>query len=176
VSRAAPRSPRSTRSSSFRRWSTATSRSRSPLAIFDHLDRKAPSPPLFPTDAAGRARVWSLCLYVACEIQPLQNLRTERYLDRELHLDAAARTAFKRHFQDQGFDVVERMLADGAGRFGHGDAPTAVDCLLVPQAAAVVRTGGDLGRWPTIARGGGGVRRAPGLRGGRRRRTSRRPT
>jgi maleylpyruvate isomerase len=122
------------------------------LAIFDHLDRKAPSPPLFPTDAAGRARVWSLCLYVACEIQPLQNLRTERYLDRELHLDAAARTAFKRHFQDQGFDVVERMLADGAGRFGHGDAPTAVDCLLVPQAAAVVRTGGDLGRWPTIAR------------------------
>ena len=97
--------------------------------------------------------MWALCLFVACEIQPLQNLRTERYLADALKLDGAARTAFKRHFQDTGFDVVERMLNDGgAGRFGHGDAPGAVDCMLVPQAAAVVRTGGTLERWPTLAR------------------------
>jgi maleylacetoacetate isomerase len=123
------------------------------LAIFDHLDRRQPAPPLFPEDVAGRARVWSLCLFVACEIQPLQNLRVERYLDQTLHLDAAARTAFKRHFQDAGFDVVEQMLQDGhTGEFGHGDAPGAVDCMLVPQAAAVLRTGGTLDAWPTIAR------------------------
>lgn len=123
------------------------------LAIFDHLDRKQPEPALIPADAAGRARVWSICLYVACEIQPLQNLRTERYLADVLRLDTAARTAFKRHFQDTGFDVVEAMLQDGgAGRFAHGDAPTAADCVLVPQAAAVRRTGGTLDRWPTIAR------------------------
>lgn len=123
------------------------------LAIFDLLDRKQADPPLFPTDAAGRARVWSLCLYVACEIQPLQNLRVERYLADVLKLDPAGCTAFKRHFQDVGFDVVEQMLQDGAtGTYGHGDLPTAVDCMLVPQAGAVLRTGGTLDRWPTIAR------------------------
>lgn len=123
------------------------------LAIFDLLDRKQPLPPLFPADVAGRARVWSLCLYVACEIQPLQNLTVERYLADVLELDHAGCTAFKRHFQDRGFDVVEAMLQDGhTGAFGHGDEPGAVDCMLVPQAAAVVRTGGTLERWPTIAR------------------------
>ena len=123
------------------------------LAIFDHLDRKQAAPPLFPADVAGRARVWSLCLYVACEIQPLQNLTVERYLTDVLKLDHAGCTAFKQHFQNRGFDVVEAMLNDGhAGRFGHGDEPTAVDCMLVAQAGALQRTGGTLDRWPTIAR------------------------
>ena len=123
------------------------------LAIFDLLDRKQPLPPLFPADAAGRARVWSLSLYIACEIQPLQNLSVERYLADVLKLDHAACTTFKRHFQDRGFDVVEAMLQDGhTGKFGHGDEPTAVDCMLVAQAGALQRTGGTLDRWPTIAR------------------------
>jgi maleylacetoacetate isomerase len=123
------------------------------LAIFDHLDRKFPEPALYPADPAGRSRVLSLCLFVACEIQPLQNLRVERYLEAPLGMDAAARATFKRHFQAVGFDVVEAMLADGqAGRFCHGDAPTAADAFVAAQAPGVERNGLALDRWPTIAR------------------------
>src|SRR5687768_14474451 len=39
------------------------------IAIFDYLDQIAAKPSLFPSDAPGRARVLSIALHVACEIQ-----------------------------------------------------------------------------------------------------------
>ena len=124
------------------------------LAIIDYLDRKWPEPPLFPLDAAGRALVWSAALHVACEIQPPNNLRVERYLANELGLDAEAAKRWRRHWITVGFNAIERMIGAGAGRFAHGDQPTALDCCLVPQIynsqRAVVAL--DLAPWPTIAR------------------------
>ena len=54
------------------------------LAIIEYLDETHPQPPLLPREAAARARVRSLALLVACEIHPLNNLRTLQYLKRAL--------------------------------------------------------------------------------------------
>ena len=45
------------------------------MAILEYLEETHPSPPLLPKDAAGRARVRSLAMMIACEIHPLGNLR-----------------------------------------------------------------------------------------------------
>jgi len=54
------------------------------LAILEYLDETHPQPALLPKDPAGRARVRSLSLLVACEIHPLNNLRVLQYLKRQL--------------------------------------------------------------------------------------------
>jgi maleylacetoacetate isomerase len=125
------------------------------LAIMEYLDGMAPELPLFPSDPAGRARVLSIALHLACEIQPLNNLRVERYLVNELRLEQDALRAWRRHWIRVGFDAVEQMLTRGkSARFCHGDSPTAADCTLVPQVHNALRpvNAMDLTAWPTISR------------------------
>src|SRR5579885_3572708 len=44
-------------------------------AIIEYLEETHPHPPLLPKDALERARVRSLALIIAADIQPLQNTR-----------------------------------------------------------------------------------------------------
>jgi maleylpyruvate isomerase len=126
------------------------------LAILDYLDRVYPEPSLFPADALGRARVWSIALHVACEIQALTNLRTQRHLVNELHVAQDVLKPWQQHWIRVGFDAIERQLAESSdtGAFCHGDQLTIADCCLVPQIYNSQRpaVGLDLARWPTIAR------------------------
>jgi maleylacetoacetate isomerase len=126
------------------------------LAILDYLDHAYPDPPLMPADPLGRARVWSIALHVACEIQSLNNLRVQRYLVNELKVAQDVLTPWQRHWISVGFDAIERQLADSpaTGIYCHGDTPTIADCCLVPQVYNSLRpvVGLDLGRWPTIQR------------------------
>lgn len=103
------------------------------LAILEYLDETHPEPPLLPADAAGRARVRSLAMDIACEIHPLNNLRVLRYLVRDLHVAEADKDRWYRHWVETGLEVVERRLAAEPTRFCHGDTPTLADCVLVPQ-------------------------------------------
>jgi maleylacetoacetate isomerase len=126
------------------------------LAIIEYLEQTRPEPPLYPAGAAERARVRSIALYVACEIQPLNNLRAQRQLVAQFSADDAALGCWQRHWCDIGFDALEAQLAGhpSTGRFCHGDTPTVADCFLVPQVYNSQRpvVGADLSRWPTIAR------------------------
>jgi maleylpyruvate isomerase len=119
------------------------------MAILEWLDERYPDPPLLPPDLDGRARVRALAEHVNSGIQPLQNaivLRTLREKvpgwDREW-----ARTWIAR-----GLDALERAVADGAGRFCHGDAPGLADCYLVPQLGNARRYGVDVAPHPTLRR------------------------
>jgi maleylpyruvate isomerase len=126
------------------------------LAIFEYLEEKYPEPPILPRDPIGRARVRSLALFVACEIQPLNNLRAERFLAASMGADKDALRRWRRHWIQTGFDVIERSLASdpATGTFCHGETPTIADCCLVPQIANALRpaAGLELAPWPTIAR------------------------
>ena len=103
------------------------------LAIIEYLDETHPEPPLLPADAAGRARVRSIALDIACEIHPLNNLRVLRYLVQAMKVSEEDKDRWYRHWVESGLEVVERQLAAHATRYCHGDAPTLADCVLVPQ-------------------------------------------
>lgn len=125
------------------------------VAIVEYLEEVKPEPPLLPKDAAGRARVRSLSLFVACEVQPLNNLRVEKHLVDVVGLEEGALREWRRHWITVGFDALEAMLAGPeTGRFCHGDAPGMADCFLVPQVYNSQRptVALDLARWPTIER------------------------
>lgn len=123
------------------------------LAILEYLDEVAPMPSLLPRDRAGRARVRSLAQFIVSEIQPMQNLRVQRYLQGALGKSEDEAMEWRRHWVSLGLDALEKQLHDSAtGAFCHGDKPTIADCCLVPQAHSSKRWGLDIDKWPTIAR------------------------
>jgi len=131
------------------------------LAIIEYLDETRPGPRLLPVDAAGRARVRSLSLLIACEIHPLNNLRTLQHLKRALGQNEDQISAWYRHWIADGFAKLEADLdrsdggghsGGGSGRFCHGDAPTMADCCLVPQVFNAKRYDSDLAPYPKLMR------------------------
>lgn len=122
------------------------------LAIIEYLDETQPNPPLLPRDAAGRARVRSLSLLVACEIHPLNNLRTLQYLRSHLGQDEEGVKRWYRHWIQDGLAKLEADLGDTTRPFCHGDAPTMADCCLVPQVFNAKRYDSDLKPFPTVMR------------------------
>jgi maleylacetoacetate isomerase len=124
------------------------------LAIVEYLDERHPAVPLLPRDAAGRARVRSLALAIACDIHPLNNLRVLKYLEKALQITPEQKSAWYRHWVDTGLAALETRLAreKETGNFCHGDAPTIADCCLVPQLYNARRFGCDLSPYPTLER------------------------
>jgi maleylacetoacetate isomerase len=103
------------------------------LAIIEYLEETRPAPPLLPSDPAGRARVRSLCLDIACEIHPLNNLRVLRYLVGPMKLSEDDKNRWYRHWVETGLEVVEARLAAQPSTYCHGESPGMADCVLVPQ-------------------------------------------
>ena len=123
------------------------------LAIIEYLDEVHPKPPLLPKDVKGRARVRSLSLLIACEIHPLNNLRTLQYLKRVLGQSEDQVNAWYRHWVADGLAKFEADLArGGTGKFCHGDSPTMADCCLVPQIFNAKRYQCDLAPYPVTMR------------------------
>jgi len=124
------------------------------LAIIEYLEERHPNPPLLPASAADRARVRAIALTVACEIHPLNNLRTLKYLSETLGVSDAAKSAWYRHWAEDGLATVEAMLEGDprTGRFCHGEEPTLADCCLVPQIFNAQRFECRLGHVPRVMR------------------------
>ncbi|MBC7803341.1 MAG: maleylacetoacetate isomerase [Candidatus Parcubacteria bacterium] len=123
------------------------------LAILEYLEETHPNPALLPRDAPSRARVRSISLLVACEIHPLNNLRSLNYLRKSLGQSEEAVNTWYRHWVADGFEKLEGELSRGAtGKFCHGDAPTMADCCLVPQVFNAQRFKCETGAFPTLMR------------------------
>ncbi|MEH6648847.1 MAG: maleylacetoacetate isomerase [Motiliproteus sp.] len=124
------------------------------LAILEYLDEVHPEQPLLPGEAIGRARVRALAQTVACEIHPLNNLRVLKHLATTMGVAEEAKNDWYRHWVVQGFEALERQLADSldTGQFCHGDTPGMADACLIPQVYNARRFEIDLVPYPTIAR------------------------
>ena len=124
------------------------------LAIMEYLEETCPQPALLPADAAGRARVRAIAQAVACDIHPLNNLRVLQYLQQELKVGDAEKTAWYRPWISEGLKGVEALLRShpATGTFCHGDSPTLADCCLVPQVFNAARFGCPLDDFPTVRR------------------------
>jgi maleylpyruvate isomerase len=124
------------------------------LAILEYLEERYPRPALLPSDALERAHVRALADLVACEIHPLNNLRTLDYLRRHLDLDEAGIVNWYRHWIADGLEKFEAALTQGgkAGTYCHGEQPTIADCCLVPQIFNAKRFDSDLSLYPQTIR------------------------
>lgn len=124
------------------------------MAICEYLEEKHPNPPLLPRDPAGRARVRSIALAVACEIHPVGGGRAQGYLATVLKANKDQCAEWGRHWILEGFGAIEKILAGSAqtGRFCHGDTPTLADAFVVPQVYNALLTKVDLTQFPTIHR------------------------
>jgi maleylacetoacetate isomerase len=123
------------------------------LAILEYLEETVPQPPLLPAAPWARARVRSIANLIACEIHPLNNLRTLHYLRREMgHAREAVDGTWYHHWIRDGFDLLEAELGQrpAGSRYCWGDRPTMADCCLVPQVANARRMGVEIGGYRTI--------------------------
>ena len=124
------------------------------LAILEYLEETCPEPPLLPRDARGRARVRGLALIVACDGHPLIVPRIRNYLERELHVDEAARNRWLQHWTLKALEALEAHLAKEreTGRFCHGDAPSFADICLAGQVFAAGYFDAKTTAMPTVMR------------------------
>ncbi len=119
------------------------------MAILELLEERHPAPALLPAEPLERARVRTIAELVNSGIQPLQNaivLRTLKEKWPGYEREWAAR------FIARGLDALEPLVAAGAGRFSHGDAPGLADCFVVPQVYNARRYGVDLSPYPALRR------------------------
>ena len=120
------------------------------MAIIEYLDETPPEPPLLPRDAVGRAQVRALAQSIACEIHPLNNLRVLKAIRSEFNADQAAVDAWAAGWIAPGFDALEALVGRHGAGWSFGDAPTLVDCYLIPQMYSARRFNIDLSPWPRL--------------------------
>ena len=118
------------------------------LAIIEYLDETHPEPPLLPKDSIARAQARALAEIVACDIHPLNNIGSLRYLKRELHQEQAAIDAWYHHWVLTGFEAIEALVRPGP--YACGGAITVADLCLVPQVYNARRLKVPLDKFPKI--------------------------
>jgi maleylacetoacetate isomerase len=102
------------------------------LAILDYLEEVAPSHPLLPADAFGRARCRSIAAMVAADSHPFVTPRVRKYLTGPGGFDDAAWRAWQINWFTTGLQAIETRLAQerDTGAFCHGDTVTIADICL----------------------------------------------
>jgi len=118
------------------------------LAIIEYLDETHPEPPLLPKDPIARAQARAIAEIVACDIHPLNNIGSLRYLKRELHQEQAAIDAWYHHWVLTGFEAIEALVHPGP--YACGGAVTVADLCLVPQVYNARRLNVPLDKFPKI--------------------------
>ena len=124
------------------------------LAMMEYLEERYPSPPLLPKQPLDRAYVRAAAQIIACEIHPLNNLRTLKYIRKTYKLDEDGVNGWYRHWIADGFAMLEGYLERErrAGKHCFGDTVTIADCCLVPQVFNAQRYECDLAPYPTAMR------------------------
>ncbi|XP_077995663.1 maleylacetoacetate isomerase-like isoform X2 [Glandiceps talaboti] len=116
------------------------------LAILEYLEETRPDPPLLPKDPAERAVTRQISETIASGIQPIQNLAVLKYVGDE------KKAEWGRYWIDRGFQGLEKMLVNTAGKYCVGDQVTMADLCLVPQIYNANRFKVDMSQFPTISR------------------------
>lgn len=118
------------------------------MSILEWLEEKFPEPKLLPSDVTDRQIVRSLAYEVAMNIQPIQNLRVQKYIS----LDRSKQLEFARHWIYLGFASLEEKLQKVSGDYCFKDELTFADLCLIPQCYNARRFEVDLEKYTNINR------------------------
>lgn len=119
------------------------------LAIMAYLDESFPDRQLVVGTASNRAKIRAIAATVACDTQPLQNLRVLKYLTGELQVSNEQRLQWTQHWISDGLNAVEHMV-EGEG-FCVGSIPTLADVCLIPQIYNARRFNIDMNQYPKLS-------------------------
>ena len=123
------------------------------LAIIEYLDEKYPSDVQFlPEHTLDRARIRMICQDIACDIQPVANLRVLTKLKNELGASEDEAKKWVLDFIISGFDALEKRLRTRAGKYAYGYSVSMADLCVVPQVYNAIRFGVDMSKYPVIAK------------------------
>lgn len=123
------------------------------LAIIEYIDEKHPERcRLIPQHSLERARVRTLSQDIACDIQPLANLRVLNRLSAQFDAAEQDRNQWARHWLEQGFTAIEQRLQNTAGDYCFGFDLSMADICLVPQVYNARKYAIDMAQFPLISR------------------------
>ena len=120
------------------------------LAIIEYLDECYKQHPLLPSATVDKARARALAYDLACELQPVTNLRVLKYLTGELNCSDEQRNDWIHHWVHQSFTAFEQRLTETAGDYCYGDSVTLADICLLPQVYNAERFKVPLYNYPTL--------------------------
>ncbi|XP_009612147.1 glutathione S-transferase zeta class [Nicotiana tabacum] len=121
------------------------------FAIIMYLEEKYPQRALLPQDLQRRAINYQAANIVAANIQPLQNLAVLKYIQEKVGPNEA--TPWVQNHIRKGFEALEKLLKDYAGKYATGDEVYMADLFLAPQIhAAIKRFEVDMNQFPTLLR------------------------
>ena len=116
------------------------------------LDECYPENPLLPADRVAKAQVRALAYDLACELQPVTNLRVLQYLTGTLHCSDEQKVDWIHHWVSKSFNAFEQRLADYAGDYCFGNSVTLADICLLPQVYNAQRFNVPLEDYPNLQR------------------------
>ena len=118
---------------------------RQSVAILEYLDEVHPNPSLLGTstgqrpDPLLRARIRELANIIACDIQPVTNLRIIKRIRELAPNDPQAVPRWQKEFMTNGLKAYEQILASSSasgdvkqGKYSVGDSVTMADVCLAP--------------------------------------------
>ncbi len=119
-------------------------------AIIEWLESTYPEIPLLPADELQRAKVRALVNIIACDIQPLNNLRVLNYLHTKLEISNKKTNNWYQHWISAGFSALDAQLGDSG--YCYAASVSMADVYLIPQVYNAVRFNCDLEDYSNIAR------------------------
>lgn len=101
------------------------------MAIIEYLEECYAEPSILPGDPEQRAKARAIADIIACDLHPLNNSGTLKYLREKLNAGEEAVSEWYRFWLRGSMEAVEAMIAPGP--YAMGDAVTIADICIVPQ-------------------------------------------
>jgi len=122
------------------------------MAILEYLEENYPDVPLLPSSEPLRSKVRAFCNIISCDIQPLNNLRTTRYVSEVLGASEEQNRDWYNHWIAEGFQAAEQISVSyaHAGPYTFGKGVTIADAMLVPQMYNARRFNVPLDEYPRL--------------------------
>ncbi|XOV79081.1 MAG: maleylacetoacetate isomerase [Aestuariibacter sp.] len=121
------------------------------LAIIEYLDERFPEVNrLVPEHKLDRARVRTLSYDIACDAQPIANLRVLQQLGKDFNASDEQKAQWARGWIERAFHTVEKRLQNTAADYCFGFSISMADVVLVPQYFNARRFNVDMSAFPLI--------------------------